>query len=162
MKKISEKLRYDGATAAQVHEMLADPAFREKVCEEQRVLRHTVTIEAHGPGMQVEIDQVQAAHGIPGFAKKFVGDEIHIIQSERWSSPEHGDIHVSIPGKPGEMEGTARLAEDPGGTTETVEMAASVSIPLVGGKIEGLIIDMLRKALRAEHRVGVRWLDGSR
>lgn len=162
MKKINEKLRYDGASAAQVHEMLADRTFRERVCDEQRVLRHTVTIEQDGPGMQVEIDQVQAADGIPGFAKKFVGDEIHIVQSERWSSPEEGDIHVSIPGKPGEMKGTATLSEDPGGTTETVELAVSVSIPLVGGKIEGLIADLLSKALRAEHRVGVRWLDGSR
>jgi hypothetical protein len=162
MKRVTEKLRYDGATTAQVHEMLADPAFREKVCEEQGVLRHSVRIEAGGTGMQVEIDQVQAAHGIPGFAKKFVGDEIHIVQAERWSSPEQGDVHVSIPGKPGEMKGTATLAEDAEGTTETVDLTVSVSIPLVGGKIEGLIADMLSKALRAEHRVGVGWLDGRR
>src|SRR5687768_11370554 len=129
MKKIIEKLRYDGATTAQVHQMLADTAFREKVCDEQRVLRHTVRIEPRSPGMEVEIDQVQAADGIPGFAKKFVGDEIHIVQSERWSSPEHGDIHVSIPGKPGEMKGTAKLTEDSGGTTETVELTVTVGIP---------------------------------
>jgi hypothetical protein len=162
MKRITEKLRYDGATATQVHEMLADPAFREKVCEEQGVLRHSVRIDPRSSGMEVEIDQVQAAHGIPGFAKKFVGDEIHIVQSERWSSPDHGDIHVSIPHKPGEMKGTATLAEDAAGTTETVDLTVTVGIPLVGGKIEGLIADMLSKALRAEHRVGVRWLDSGR
>jgi hypothetical protein len=160
MKKITEILRYDGASTAEVHTMLADPAFREKVCDEQGVLRHTVRIDREGDGMQVEIDQVQAAKGIPGFAKKFVGDEIHIVQSESWSSPEHGDIHVSIPGKPGEMKGTATLAEDGAGTTETVELTVSVQIPLVGGKIEGLIADLLSKALRAEHRVGVGWLGG--
>jgi hypothetical protein len=158
MKRIIEKLRYDGATAEQVHQMLADPVFREKVCDEQRVLRHSVRIDRTGSTMEVEIDQVQAAHGIPGFAKKFVGDEIHIVQSEQWSAPDHGDVHVSIPGKPGEMKGTAKLAEDAEGTTETVDLAVTVGIPLVGGKIEGLIADMLSKALRAEHRVGVGWL----
>ena len=33
-------------------------------------------------------------------------------------------------------------------------MKIRVGIPLVGGKIEDLIADLLRKALRAENRVG--------
>ena len=162
MKKITEELRYDGATLEQVHEMLADPAFREKVCDYQGVLRKKVTIDADGPGMSVEIDQVQAATGIPGFAKKFVGDEINIVQTEDWTSAEKGGIHVTIPGKPGEMTGTALLTEDPDGTTETVNLSIKVNIPLAGGKIEGLIGDLLSKALRAEHEVGQEWLAGNR
>ena len=81
MKKVTEELRYDGATIQQVNEMLADPAFREQVCEYQHVCRHTVQIKASGQGMTVVVDQIQAARGIPSFAKKFVGDEINIVQS---------------------------------------------------------------------------------
>lgn len=158
MKKVHEELRYDGATLGQVHEMLADPIFRSKVCERMRVLRHDVDIDHDGGTMTVRIDQVQPADGLPGFARKFVGDEIHIVQSEDWTSPEKGSIHVSIPGRPGEMAGTALLTEDPDGTTETVNMTVKVNIPLVGGKIEGLVADMLGKALRAEHTVGKEWL----
>ena len=160
MKKVHEELRYDGATIEQVHEMLATPAFREQVCESQGYIRHTVQVERDDQGMTVKIDQHQKAHGIPGFARKFVGEEIHIVQAEDWSSPEKGNIHVSIPGKPGEMEGTALLTEDPDGTTETVNLTVKVNIPLVGGKIEGLVADLLAKALRAEHKVGVKWLAG--
>jgi hypothetical protein len=160
MKKVSEELRYDGASLEQVHEMLADPAFREKVCDYQHVLRHTVQITKDDKGMTVSIDQIQAARGIPGFAKKFVGDEINIVQSEDWTAPAKGNIHVAIPGKPGEMSGTALLTEDPDGTTETVNLTVKVNIPLVGGKIEGLIADLLSKALRTEHKVGVEWLAG--
>ena len=36
--------------------------------------------------MEVVIDQVQAARGIPSFAQKFVGDEINIVQRETWAS----------------------------------------------------------------------------
>lgn len=162
MKKINEELRYDGATIEQVHEMLADPAFREKVCDAQHVLRRTVQIQSDGRGMTVEVDQVQAAQGIPGFAKKFVGEEIHIVQTEDWTIPEKGNLHVVIPGKPGEMAGTIHLTEDPDGTTETVNLDVKVNIPLVGGKIEGLVADMLSKALRTEHKVGVAWLAGDR
>ena len=157
MKKVSEELRYDGATIEQVHEMLADTAFREKVCDYQGVLRHTVQVARDGEGMTVTIDQVQEAHGIPGFARKFVGDEINIVQTEDWTSREKGNIHVAIPGKPGEMTGTAHLTEDPDGTTETVNLTVKVNIPLVGGKIEGLIADLISKSLRAEHQVGLAW-----
>ena len=162
MKKVSEELRYDGATLEQVHEMLAEPAFREKVCDYQGVLRRTVQIKKDDQGMTVEIDQIQAAQGIPGFAKKFVGDEINIVQSEDWTAPAKGNIHLAIPGKPGEMSGTALLTEDPDGTTETVNLSVKVNIPIVGGKIEGLIANLLSKALRAEHKVGVDWLAGVR
>ncbi len=162
MKKVSEELRYDGATLQQVHEMLADPAFREKVCDYQGVLRHTVQITNNDQAMTVSIDQVQAARGIPGFARKFVGDEIHIVQTEDWTAPAKGNIQLTIPGKPGEMAGTALLTEDPEGTTETVNLSVKVNLPLVGGKIEGLVAGLLSKALRAEHKVGVDWLAGRR
>ena len=161
MKKVTEELRYDGATLEQVHEMLADPAFRERVCDHQQVLRRSVTVDRQGERMAVTIDQVQPAKGIPGFAQKFVGDEINIVQTEDWLSPVKGDIHVAIPGKPGEMSGTALLTEDPDGVTETVNLAVKVNIPLVGGKIEGLIADMLSKALRAENKVGRDYLSGA-
>jgi hypothetical protein len=161
MKKVFEELRYDGATLAQVHEMLADPAFREKVCHYQGVTRHTVQIKKDDKGMTVEIDQVQAARGIPGFARRFVGDEINIVQTEDWTAPTKGNIHLVIPGKPGEMSGTALLTEDPDGTTETVNLSVKVNIPLVGGKIEGLIAGLLSEALRAEHEVGMKWLKDS-
>ena len=158
MKKVSEELRYDGASIEQVHAMLADPDFRRAVCDRQGVLRNTVTIEESGGGMTVEIDQIQAAKGIPSFAKKFVGEEINIVQSEDWTAPVKGDIRVAIPGKPGEITGTALLTQDPDGTTETVNLSIKVNIPLVGSKIEGLIADLLTKALRAEHKEGVEWL----
>jgi hypothetical protein len=158
VKSINYDLRYDGASAAQVYAMLGDREFREQVCDFQGVLRKTVTVDADGTGMRVSIDQVQAAQGIPSFAKKIVGDEINYVQDETWSSPTDATVTVAIPGKPGEMNGTVRITEDATGTTENVRMDVKVGIPLVGGKIEGLIADLLSKALRSEHRTGVEWL----
>ena len=54
------------------------------------------------------------------------------------------------------------LTEDPDGTTETVNLSVKVNIPLAGGKIEGLIADLLVKALRAEHQVGRTGSPGER
>jgi len=150
-------MTYD-APLADVAAMLADPAFREDVCDYMGVLRHEVSIDRDADAMEVTIDQVQAAQGIPSFAKKFVGDEINIVQRETWRNPDVGAIHVTIPGKPGEMKGSATLTEADGVTTEHVDMEIKVGIPLVGGKIEGLIADLLRKALEAENTVGRRYL----
>ena len=70
--------------------MLADPEFREEVCEQQHVLRGDGLRRRRRDGMEVTIDQVQAAAGIPSFAKKFVGDEINIVQTETWTSATEG------------------------------------------------------------------------
>lgn len=156
-KRIVHELSYE-APLPQVAAMLADPVFRKEVCDHQSVLRSEVTIEQTGGATHVRVDQVQAAQGIPAFAAKFVGEEIHIVQSETWHSPERGEIAITIPGKPGDMKGTATLAEADGSTTETVDLSVKVGIPLVGGKLEGLIADLLLKALKAENEVGRRWL----
>ena len=157
--RLSYDLTYD-ASLTEVGEMLMDPAFREQVCDAQGAIRRTVSVGPDGGGMKVVIDAVQLARGIPGFAKKFVGDEIQLVQTERWSDIETGRLEVVIPGKPGQMSGTMTLRESGGTTTETVEMEIRVSIPLVGGKIESLIADLLRKALKAETHVGRQYLTG--
>jgi hypothetical protein len=158
MKRVTEKMRYEGATIEQVHAMLADPAFREAVCDYQRVTHRTVKITQDGEAMSVTIDQGHATDRLPSFARKIAGDEIHMVQSEDWSDAAHGHIAVSIPGRPGHMKGTASLVQDAGGVTETADMEITVHVPLVGGKIEGLIAEMLVKALQAENKVGRDWL----
>jgi hypothetical protein len=158
---MATRLSYDltyHAGLTEVGEMLMDPAFREEVCDAQGAIRRTGTVTPEGGGMKVVIDQAMKAEGLPGFARKFIGDEINLVQSEQWSDIETGTVDVVIPGKPGQMRGTIRLRESGGTTTETVEMEIKVSIPLVGGKIESLIADLLRKALKVENSVGRDYL----
>lgn len=136
--RLRHELAYD-APADAVSAMLADPAFREEVCDFQGVTRRTVVIKPVGEGMHVTIDQWQRTSRVPSFAKKFVGEETNIIQREIWTTPLLGDISVAIPGKPGDMTGTARIEEANGVTTETVDLTVKVGIPLLGGKLEDLI-----------------------
>ena len=158
--KVREELAYD-APAAAVHAMLTNPAFRERVCTRMRVLRGSATVEAQGSASVVTIDQVQPAKGLPPFATRLVGDEIRIVQQETWTSQHHADVHVTIPGKPGDMVGTNELVESGGRTVEIVELEIRVRVPLVGGRIESLVADMLRKALAAENAEGRAYLSGS-
>lgn len=156
-----QELEYD-ASPAEVYAMLSDPAFREAVCEAGDSIRHEVTITPDGDGMSVSVDQVQPAAGIPSFARKIVGDEIEILQREEWSSATDAALEVSIPHKPGHLKGTITLRESGTGTVETVDAEIKVHIPMLGGKLEKLIADLLGSALRSEHGVGKSWLAGDR
>ncbi|MGH3587284.1 MAG: DUF2505 domain-containing protein [Pseudonocardia sp.] len=158
---IRHELKYD-ASPDEVFAMLADPAFREKVCRAQDVTSVKATVEPDGEGMVVRVDQTQPAQGIPGFAKKIVGDEIRIVQVENWSGSTHAALDVEIPGKPGHMKGTVTLSGDGSGTVETVDGEVKVNIPLIAGKLEGLIVELFTAAMKTEQNVGRAWLAGER
>lgn len=155
--RMVHEMEYD-ATALEVAAMLSDRAFREEVCLAQRATSHTVTLTGGVDAKDVTIEMVQPTDGVPAVAQKIVGDSTTIVQTEKWSSPTRGDIVVTIPGKPGEMRGTAVLVEKDGRTVETVDLEIKVKIPLVGGKIEDVLAKVLKSALRAEHRTGQAWL----
>lgn len=157
--KFSHEIRY-AAAADDVNAMLAEQAFREKVCEASGSLSHTVQITPSAQGMQVVVDQTLPADGIPSFATKFVGDKIQVVQKETWTSPTQAALEVTIPGKPGHLRGTITLAQQGGETVETVEGDLKVSIPFVGAKLEELIGQLLKSALRTEGKVGTSWLAG--
>ncbi|QYJ02430.1 DUF2505 domain-containing protein [Nocardioides panacisoli] len=156
--RLVHEMVYD-APAEKVAAMLADPAFRESVCETQGATEHAVQVTPAGEGMSVTIDQWLPTEGVPSFAKKIVGDSTNVVQREEWSGPLHGDIEVTIPGKPGTMVGTATLRESDGVTTETVELEIKVKIPVIAGKLEELVAKLLGSALRAEERAGKKYLD---
>ena len=88
------------------------------------------------------------------------------MQREEWTSAEYADLHVDDPrqARPdGRLDHASSRTAAPPPRPSTVEI--TVNIPLVGGKIEKLIADMLRKALRAEEQVARDYLarlDGRR
>jgi len=155
--RLVHEMVYD-APAEAVAAMLSDPKFREEVCVAMNATTFTVTVDGGVDAKDVTIDMEQPTDRVPSFARKFVGETATVVQKERWSSPTKGEITVSIPGKPGEMRGTATLVEKDGSTTELVDMEIKVKIPLVAGKLEDLLSKLLKSALKAEHRAGQAYL----
>ncbi len=154
--QLRQELAYD-ASPEEVAAMLRDPAFREKVLAAQHVLRGSASAE----GSLMTVEQVWSSEHLPSVAKKFVGDEIVIVQKETWGTPTSADIVVTIPGNQGGMSGTSVLSPtSTGGTVQTVDLSIKVGVPFVGGKIEKVIAEMLTKALAKEHQTGVAWLAG--
>jgi hypothetical protein len=152
----SHELTYD-APLADVAAMLLDPAFRERVCDAQHARSRTVRATGTTQDGTVAVDYSQEAAGIPSFARKIVGDTIDIVQREQWSK-DRAALEITIPGKPGDMSGTITLTESGGTTVERVSVQIRVNVPLLGGKLEKLIEEVLLRALRKENQVGREWL----
>jgi hypothetical protein len=158
--KFRHEVRYQ-ASAADVYAMLADPAFRQRSADAMGVVSADVSITPTGDGMSVTIDQVQRTEGIPGFAKKFAGETTRAVQREEWTSPTEATIRIETPGKPTTIAGTLRLTESGGITTETMEADVKVKVPLIGGKLESLMGDLVAKGMDKEHTAGSAWLTGA-
>lgn len=162
MKAIKHELTYPGASVDDVVAMISDPDFREQVADFQGVVRKEVDVEGEVPAKRIRVELVHGTERVPSFAKKFVGDEISIVQVETWSTDTQAAVEVTIPGKPGDMKGEARIEQRGDAVVETYDLAVKVRIPLVGGKIEDLVAGLLVKAFKAENKVGLTWLAGEK
>ena len=159
--KIRHELSYD-APPDEVFEMLADPWFRKAVTTAQDVVSAEVSLSREGDGFSLVVDQLQRTNGLPSFAKKFAGDTTRAVQREAWPDASGGSLAIEAPGKPTSMAGTISLDADGGGTREVVSLEIKVKVPLLGGKLEGLLADQVRGGMDVEHGVGVAWLNGER
>ncbi len=160
--KFTHELTYD-ASPADVYAMLSDPAFREKVCAAQRVVSAEVTLTPRGAdGFSLVVDQVQDTSDLPSIARKITGDTTQAVVEEEWTSPSGGTVTILSPGKPTSIGGTVALEADGSGTREVVTLDAKVKVPLVGGKLESMLAEQIRKNLDVEQGVGTAWLAGER
>ncbi len=79
----------------------------------------------------------------PAFAKKFFSDWNALEEIMEWSLLDDGTAHADYQCKfgaiPGVLEGEFDLRPDGGGCVEEIIMKATISIPLLGGKIAGLV-----------------------
>jgi hypothetical protein len=142
--------------------MLADATFREKVSAALDVVSAEVGLDRTDEGFVFTNDQVQRTEGLPAFARKFAGETTRAIQVEEWPDATGGSLRIDAPGKPSSIVGTIALVPAGAGTTEVVELDIKVKVPIIGGKLEGLLGDRIRHGMDVEHEVGKSWLKGER
>ena len=92
--------------------------------------------------------------GIPGFLTKFLPSDGRVTQTDTWGPAKDGvrsgTWAADTPGSPAKVFGTMRLEPAGAGCTYIVEGTAKVSIPLVGGKAEGIVVGMTNKLTAQE------------
>ena len=161
MKRVSHTLTYPGTTVDEVFAMFADPAYRTAVSEYQQVdrlrLRHHPERRRDG---RARSSRPTAPTGCPASPRSSSATRSASSRRRRGRPPPSADLHVTIPGKPGEITGTETLAQSGDDVVQSIDLAVKVSMPLVGGKVEDLIAGFVGQVFDAENKVGVKWLAG--
>jgi hypothetical protein len=160
------KLRVETSSRATVEQNYAgrlEQSVREQACRESGALSYQVSIQpAADGGARVEVLRVMPAK-VPDMVRRFVGDTITVEQVEQWRPPgptgtRNATVDVTVKGQPARMTGSMVLSPAAEGCTELVTGEVTVSIPLLGRRIEPEIVKVIEAALRIDHRVGQAWV----
>ncbi|MFS3128153.1 DUF2505 domain-containing protein [Nocardioides sp. Bht2] len=157
--KFHKQIRF-AAPVDEVYAMLVSPEFRERVAAEAGATSWDVQVTETPDGVRSLVQSTAPTTGLPGFARSVVGSQLSIRQEETYRG-QAGTLNVTLPGKPGSLTGQITLAADGAETVQTVNAEVKVSIPLVGGKIEKLIGQVMGNLLKLQGRVGAAWLAGN-
>ncbi len=162
MRTVRVRTTYPGREVAEVRDLLADPHFRQAVCEFQQVADSSVSIQQYDDGsMIVDLTRTYDTAVLPSIAQSLVGRTIDLVQREEWSATSRATAQLTIPGQPARMSGRCALDQTGADTAYTADLEVRVSIPLLGGRIEEVVADLVGQAFRAENHVGVQWLAGT-
>jgi len=116
---------------------------------------------ATGKGLTIR-SRRQVAADLPGFARRIVGATTVVNQSEIWKPDRDGwscELNVEIEHVPGGMSGWMRI--EPLGDAESdwsLEYAIKIGVPLVGGKLEGVMKHNTQADLKREFAFNAHWL----
>jgi hypothetical protein len=92
---------------------------------------------------------------LPDFAKKLMPERTQVVQNVTWDlTKQAGAIEVESKGTPVSIKGRMQLKDDgKGGCTNTVTWNVSCSIPLLGGKVEKLLVEGLSRKAALDEKV---------
>ncbi|MBB3049323.1 hypothetical protein FHS23_000318 [Prauserella isguenensis] len=115
---------------------------------------HTVD----GDEVRYTLVQGVPADKLPSVAQKFVSGDLMVRREHVWHGGE-GTIRAQVDGIPGEITGTVSVEPDGDAAARQVTRGeVTVKIPLVGGKLEGLIAEQVTTLLEREADFTTSWL----
>ena len=148
-------------TTADVHQALtSEDQWLARFATAEKTDGYELITHADG-AFTVDISEEVGTSELPGFVKKVIRGKLLITRTDHWG-PLVGDIaDGTLAGGSSavsaRVEGTMALRPDGEGSVLTVRGTSTVKIPLIGGKIESLIIDMIKDMVDRETRETVEW-----
>jgi hypothetical protein len=148
------------APAATVRATLTDRAFLEERLRELGGTGAALTEHRRdGDEVLLRLRQGVPAERLPAMAKAILKGDLVVEREERWG-PDGGSGRATIVGVPGEIASRSRLTDSADGSELVITAEVRVAIPLVGGKLEGVIAEQVGRLLTAESEFTGKWLAG--
>lgn len=116
---------------------------------------HVVSREpTSGGGVILRISR-QLPQGAPSAVQRFLPPDGQVGHTSEWSAAgpagdRHGTWRVEGQGVPADITGIMRLEADGEGCRHIVEGTATVRVPLVAGKVERMLVELMEKLAARE------------
>ncbi len=116
-------------------------------------------VSASHDGAQLEIHR-STEPPLPGFAAKVLGGKQRIVEVQEWTAGDvpHGTFRAKADGTPVTITGTFVIEPDGDGSVLRIRGQVEAKVPLVGGRIAGLVADQTAKTLDAEYAFTRTWI----
>ena len=127
---------------------------------------HIVSATPDATGLDIVV-QSKVEGEVPAVAKKFIKPVNTVTTTDRWElhadGTGTGHSTIDIKGAPVTTKAVATLVppadgDDPDSCTYTIVLDVSVNVPLVGGRVAGVLKPHLKSQLEAEFAATEAWL----
>ncbi|MDB4989561.1 MAG: hypothetical protein JWN04_4739 [Myxococcaceae bacterium] len=134
-----------------VFALLHDKDFLRQRAEAAGETNIEVTVEEVPDGFRVVVARDKEVE-LPAFAKRMFKPQNRIVDDTTWR--RQGDNYVAsyqvqVAGIPGEVKGKSTLIASAKGCQYESNFEVTARIPIVGGKLEGIVADRIEETFRA-------------
>jgi len=159
--ELKHSTSYD-ATGEEIFAIVTDKTFREQACQRTKALSYDVQVSQSGGDTVVRVSREMRAANLPDMARKFIGDTLTIVQTETWhpaaaDGSRKADVVGEISNTPVSLKGTGSISGQSAQTVQAIDLDVKVAVPLIGKKMEPLVVDAIRAGLQKEHDLTREW-----
>lgn len=118
-----------------------------------------------GDEWRFQLYQGVGSDKLPSFVRMLHSGDLVVDREQTWTKtgPGYtGTVKATVGGIPGEITAHTALASEGGKTVLRTDGEVKISIPLVGGRVEGFVAGEVTKLLQNEADFTARWLAAAR
>lgn len=128
-----------------LYELLSDNSFDDALMKALNMGKQLIseTKKADGPELKIRLTN---AEEIPAIAKKFTGDHLSYVETRTWSQKKLANTWVIVPEVKGanvDAKGVTEFVAEGNGCVRRTKGVISVSLPLIGKKIEEMVLQSI-------------------
>ncbi|MFQ6398422.1 DUF2505 domain-containing protein [Nocardia sp. KC 131] len=164
-RRLDYSARYPLHTTKELYAALSNRDYWEARVNEMRKYsdNEVVSHQVNDSGIEIVLHHILPREMLPEVAQAVMRKDMVITRKESYGLFNEEEIvgkySASIPAGPGSLGGTIRLFATDTGCTARFSSEAKVFIPMVGPRLEQLMLVNLVDLFRAEAEETVRWLE---
>jgi hypothetical protein len=116
-----------------------------------------VSWQQNDDGVTVVLHQAVPGEAMPSFLRAMLPGNLTIRRTETWRGCR-GSVEAVVDGAPGTITGVMDLEPDAAGCVLGSQLTVEVPLPLIGGKVEKIVIDNIATLLNSEYQFTLTWL----